>query len=575
MNNKLLYFFNKKQKKTLILLFVFMLVGTILEMLGLGFIFSIVGALSAETAKNNLLINKLSVFLELGTTEVFLYLLIAFLLFYIIKTIFLTYYNWYETNFLYMYKEHLSSHLFKDYLDQDFSYFSNRNSAEFIRNLIAEATHFMTYLYSVIKILLETIILAGILFFLAYINLNFTIIILVIFLSFSSLYFFLLKERLNTWGKQRQINMKKLIQFMREGFDGIKIIKLLGREIFFFSKFEKHNKNLSSIAAKTIFFQGMPKLLFELIGIFLITLSLLIFNYYEKTTIEIAQMLSVYIAASFRILPSINKIVQSLQMMKLNYPSMNTLFNEMKSFKKKPTFTQEDFLFKQNILVDIKKFTHPNSKNFEILDIKLNIPKGQKIGIIGPSGSGKSTIIEIITGILKPRKGSIQVDGKPIESNIRGWQKLIGFVPQKIFILDESLRNNILFGLDKEKYTDQKIINILRKLSLEKLLNRLPNGLDQNLGEDGLNISGGEIQRIGLCRALIYDPEILFLDEATSSLDVDTESQILDELKIFEEKTIISIAHRINTLKNCEKIYSFDNGKIVDEGSFDKFKVKN
>ena len=575
MNNKLLYFFNNKQKKTLTLIFVFMLVGTIVEMLGLGFIFSIVGALSPETAKNNLLINKLSVFLELGTTEVFLYLLVAFLLFYIIKTIFLTYYNWYETNFLYMYKEYLSSQLFKDYLDQDFSYFSNRNSAEFIRNLIAEATHFMGYLYSVIKILLETIILAGILFFLAYINLNFTIVILVIFLSFSSLYFFLLKERLNIWGKQRQTNMKKLIQFMREGFDGIKIIKLLGRENFFFSKFKKHNENLSSIAAKTIFFQGMPKLLFELIGIFLITLSLLIFNYYEKTTIEIAQMLSVYIAASFRILPSINKIVQSLQMMKLNYPSMDTLYNEMKSFKKKPTFIHEDFLFKQNILVDIKKFIHPNSKNFEILDIKLNISKGQKIGIIGPSGSGKSTIIEIITGILKPRKGSIQVDGKPIESNIRGWQKLIGFVPQKIFILDESLRNNILFGLDKEKYTDQKIIKILKKLSLEKLLNRLPNGLDQNLGEDGLNISGGEIQRIGLCRALIYDPEILFLDEATSSLDVDTESQILDELKIFEEKTIISIAHRINTLKNCEKIYSFDNGKIVDEGSFDKFKIKN
>ena len=150
-----------------------------------------------------------------------------------------------------------------------------------------------------------------------------------------------------------------------------------------------------------------------------------------------------------------------------------------------------------------------------------------------------------------------------------------GLVPQKIFILDESLRNNILFGLDNKKYTDDQITTLIKKLSLEKLLKRLPNGLNGNLGEEGINLSGGEIQRIGLCRALIYDPEILFLDEATSSLDVNTESQILDELKIFKEKTIISIAHRINTLKNCDKIYCFDNGRVVDQGNFDKFKMKN
>ncbi len=152
---------------------------------------------------------------------------------------------------------------------------------------------------------------------------------------------------------------------------------------------------------------------------------------------------------------------------------------------------------------------------------------------------------------------------------------MIGLVPQKIFILDESLRNNILFGLDNTKYTDEKIISVIKKFSLEGLLKRLPGGLDGNLGEEGVNLSGGEIQRIGLCRTLICDPEVIFLDEATSSLDVNTESQILNELKIFKEKTIISIAHRINTLKNCDKIYCFDNGKVVDEGNFDKFKIQN
>ena len=573
MIKKFLYFFDKYQKKSLLILFNFMFISTILEMAGLGLIFSIVGAMSSANTSSNLFINKLSEFFELNSTEILSYLLLFFLLFYIIKIAFLTFYNWFECNFLYPYKENLSSKVFKKYLNQNFSYFYGRNSSEFIRNLITEVDQFNAYLVSILKLTLEIVVIIGIFCLLAYINLYFTILTLIIFLFFSCLYFFLLKGKLNAWGVERQTNIQKKIQFMQEGFDGIKIIKLLGRENFFFDKFKFHNVNLSKILIKTNFFQNMPKLLFEFVGMVFVTLSLFILYHSGKSLIEITQILSIYVAASFRILPSVNKIVLSIQLIKLNHPAMNVLYQELKSFKKEVRHSYEKFSFKKNIFVNIKKFKYPNSNNFEISDIELNILKGQKIGIIGPSASGKSTIIEILTGISEPLEGSITVDGKPISSNIRGWQKLIGFVPQKIFILDESLRNNILFGLDNKKYTDDQITTLIKKISLENLLKRLSNGLDGNLGEAGINLSGGEIQRIGLCRALIYDPEILFLDEATSSLDVNTESQILDELKIFQEKTIISIAHRINTLKNCDKIYCFDNGKVVDQGNFDKFKM--
>ena len=361
---------------------------------------------------------------------------------------------------------------------------------------------------------------------------------------------------------------------MQEGFDGIKIIKLLGREIFFFNKFKTHNDNLSKISRKTTFFQAIPRLLLELVGILFISLSLYYFHYSGKNLIEITQILTVYVAAAFRILPSANRIVSGLQLIKLSYPSMDGLYKELHSFKKITKFSYEKFSFKKNISIDIINFTYPESKNFEISDVKINISKGQKIGIIGESGSGKSTIIEIMTGILKPAKGDITVDGKSIFFNTRGWQDLIGFVPQKIFILDESLRNNILFGLDSKKFTDEQIISLIKKINLEKLLKRLPNGLDGNLGEEGVNLSGGEIQRIGICRALIYDPDILFLDEATSALDNNTELQILDELKLFKEKTIISIAHRLNTLKYSDIVYYIKNGKLLDQGNIDKFKLK-
>ena len=574
MIKKLLYFFNKHQKRSLILLFSFMFISTILEMAGLGFIFSIVGSVGSSDA-SNLFITKFSTFFEIGKASIITYLLLAFLLFYIIKIIFLTYYNWYECNFLYSYKQHLTDRVFKEYLNQNFSYFYNRNSSELIRNLMSEADQFLLYLVSVLKLALELVVAVGIFCLLSYINFYFTILISIVLLSISGLYFFLIKEKLDDWGKQRQSNIKKRIQFMQEGFDGIKIIKLLGRENFFFNKFKVYNKNLSQVGIKSHFFQGVPRLLLELVGIFLISFAFLFLYYSEKNIIVIIQLLSVYVAASFRILPSINRIVTSLQYMKLGYPAVDVLYKEVNSFKKKDNDFYEKFFFNKNIFVDIKKFKYPNSNNFEISDVKLNIQKGQKIGIIGPSASGKSTLIEILTGISDQPMGNITVDDKSIYSNIRGWQKLIGFVPQKIFILDESLRNNILFGLDNKKYTDDKIISIIKKLSLEKLMKRLPKGLDGNLGEEGINLSGGEIQRIGLCRALIYDPEVLFLDEATSSLDVYTEFQILDELKIFEKKTIISIAHRINTLKNCDKIYLLNNGKVVDEGSFDKFKMQN
>ena len=547
--------------------------STILEMVGLGFIFSIVGVLNPDTIQSNLFINKLKFFFSLKTNEIISYLLIIFLFFYLLKIIFLTFYNWFESKFLYSYKEYLSSKVFKEYLNQNFSYFYNRNTSELIRNLMTEVDQFSLYLNSILKLILETIVVIGIFCILAYVNFYFTILISIVFLFFSSIYFFLVKEKLNIWGKQRQTNQQKRLQFMKEGFDGIKIIKLLGREDFFFSKYKTYNVHLSKIAMKAHILQGIPRLLFELVGISFITFALLILYYSGSSLVEITQILSLYVAASFRILPSVNRIVTSLQFMKLSYPAMDVLHNELKNFKKSDNIISEKFSFSKDIFIDIKSFKYPTSNNFEISNVKINILKGQKIGIIGPSASGKSTIVEILTGISDKPLGNITVDGKSIYSNIKGWQKLIGFVPQKIFILDESLRNNILFGLDKNKFQDSKIISMIKKLSLEKLLKRLPGGLDGSLGEEGINLSGGEIQRIGLCRALIYDPEVLFLDEATSSLDIETESQILDELEAFDKKTIISIAHRINTLKNCNKIYRFDNGSVVDEGNFDRFKL--
>ena len=233
MINKFLYFFDQSQKRSLVLLFCFMFISTILEMVGLGFIFSIVGALNSTEIKNNIFLDKFINFFEINQNEIFLYLLIVFLTFYVVKIIFLSFYNWFESNFLYMFREVLSSKVFKKYLNQNFSFFYNRNSSEFIRNLMTEVEQLILYLISILKLFLEIIIVIGIFCLLAYIDFTFTVLITITILFFSFLYFFLFKEKLNRWAIQRQSDMQKRIQFMQEGFDGIKIIKLLGREDFF------------------------------------------------------------------------------------------------------------------------------------------------------------------------------------------------------------------------------------------------------------------------------------------------------------------------------------------------------
>ena len=243
---------------------------------------------------------------------------------------------------------------------------------------------------------------------------------------------------------------------------------------------------------------------------------------------------------------SINRIVNSIQQIKFVDPAVNVLLDEIKKFslaKKEEIISDENISFKKEILVDIKQYYYKKSTNFNLKDISFSINKGDKIGIIGPSGAGKSTLVEVLLGVLKPTIGDVKIDDKSIYIYQKSWKKKIGYVPQHIFIMDDTFRNNILFGLDIEKYSDNILIEVIKQIKLDKLLERLPNGLDHKLGERGLNLSGGEIQRIGISRALIYNPPIIFFDEATSSLDTFTERKILSEINNIKNITSITVAH--------------------------------
>ena len=312
---------------------------------------------------------------------------------------------------------------------------------------------------------------------------------------------------------------------------------------------------------KTTFLALIPKHTLEYILFLSIILLLFFLVKNEFQNEQIFQMLSIYTLSAFRVTPILARILSSTQNIRFTYPSFEKIFIE----NNYPLLTKEEivkrFTFEKLISIKIDKFSYVNKNDFFLKKILINIPKNTKIGIIGDSGSGKSTLVDIICGFRDLKKNYILVDGKPIKLNLTGWHKIIGYIPQNVVILNQSLRENILFGADRRIYSDKEIINILFQTELDKFLKKLPNGLSQIINEDGHNISGGEKQRIGIARALLNNPDIIILDEATSSLDSITEDKILKMIKNLN-KTVIIISHRVNTLNFCDKIYNIKNNTL-------------
>ena len=570
---KLNFLLEKKHKKQILLLSILLFIGILFEMLSLGMLIPAIGLMVKPNLIQEIKVLKLIFNFFGNPTQKILVIwgMVLMVAIYLVKSIFLIFLTWKQSNFSNNLSSNLSRRLFEGYLNQPYIFHLNTNSSILLRNIQSDIAGFTAVAQNTITILLEFSILIGIAFILILTEPIGAITIgLYLFLA-SFIFQKITKGRLLKLGFDKQNIAVYVNKYLLQGLNGVKDIKIYGREKYFTNKFSQYNNIFSQIITKIYTLTMIPRLYLELLSISGLAGLVIAIVIQDKPIDFIFTTMGIFAAASYRMIPSVNRILSSLQIIRSSIPSIDNLYleftkientrNELNIIKGNETA----FNFENRVEIRNVNYNYLNVDKTTLKNINIIINKGDFIGIIGPSGSGKSTFIDIILGLLKPSSGEIFIDNFNIKTNIRYWQKLIGYVPQNIYLIDDTIKANIAFGLNDEDISDYLLNKCIKSAQLHEFIMSLENGINTIVGERGARLSGGQRQRIGIARALYHNPEILILDEATSSLDNDTENRIMDDINQLKgNKTIILIAHRLSTLNNCDKIIKIINGELYE-----------
>ena len=578
-----LKFFEKKHKSFIFFLFFLIIIGTFLETLSIALIIPAINLITDSNFFTNFpfiyeFLNKISnIFVhnglpldDLSEKNRLIFLAVFFIvLMFASKTIFLIYASKQQAHLIYLVNGHLSKKFFDGYLTLNYPFFLQTHTSKLTHNINNEVGQLTTSLNSFMTILIEALVILCLVSLLIYFEPKTSIIIILLFFSVSYIFHLFSRKKILRWGINRRFHQQKRLKHTQQGFNNIKNIKIFDVQKKFSEVYSHHNEIYSKMLENHSFFQSLPRFCLELIVIIGFSALLLFVLVMQGRTInELILILGLYAAVSFRLLPSLGRILTNLQNLKSFAPVIKNLKKEIDKINleaKKKNFLkiEKDIFLTKSININNLSFAYQDSSKKILNGINLEIFKGDKIGIKGVTGTGKSTLTNILLGLLKPTNGTIEVDNVNIFDSLKKWRKLIGYVPQDVYLSDDSILNNICF-IDSLKSIDKERFNTAIKNSqLENFITSLKDKEDTTVGENGIRISGGQKQRLGIARALYRMPEILILDEATSALDINTEDNLIETIfELSSNLTLIIVSHRINTLKKCNKIYEIENGKI-------------
>jgi len=554
----------KKFKILIILMFFCM----IFETMGIGVLIPLINYLTdanLSLISNDKIKNVISFFnLEEGNEINAILIFIATV--YIVKNLYMTLFAWIDTKFGYYVRTALGVRLFKQYLHKPYIFHVYNNSANLITNIVEETKVFGNIIIFLSALITETLIIFGLIIFLFILDPMVTSIVIIISLILGVLFYFILRKKMTIGGQKRVLLAKKSTMSLHQGLSATKDLIFLNVQKHFIKIYSDNIFKHAHIATTQSFLQRLPRFWLEISAIMIILFSIYYLSSKQHEISAISGTLGIFVIAALRIMPSIQKIMVSLQYFKFSEPTLNLLEKELLDCNKIKIENEDkinDFKFNNTIEYKNISYSYPKSNKSVLENINLKINKHDFIGIIGKTGVGKTTLIDLLAGLLEPDQGEIKVDDTNINKKYYLLKNDIGYVPQNIFLIDDTVKRNIAFGQEDEKINNSKISLSIDSAQLSKFVNDLEKGLDTIVGERGIKISGGEKQRIGIARALYNNPSILIFDEATSALDLNTEKNILETLlNLKKEKTIILITHRVSSLKYCNKIYQVKDSQL-------------
>ena len=554
---------SKKIEIELYFLFFLILIAAVLEVLGLSLIIPLIDAVLNKDHKFIAFISD-----RFNFDNIEIILLLIFILFYFLKTLFLIFLSYRKSFLAANIQKFISKNLYEGYIQQDYQDHQDSKSSEQIRNIVQEATLFSQVVGAYLLLATECFVLLAIITFLIFYNLKATVIIFITTSIVAYVIFYVPNKRLKFWGKKRQYHDDKKIKFIQDAFGSFKDIKIRSLENFFISNFFSHNSKSANFIAKMVFVGQIPRLFLEFFGVLCICGFTVLLLFLNKDYSEILPLIIIFTIAGIRLLPSFTKLIAGLQKIKFSSVVVKLIHHELVICKNNKKKEKKDTKIIFNDILEVSNLSFKyNDGHTEILkNINFKIKFGEVVGIIGLSGAGKSTLVNLITGLNIPSKGNIIVDKKNININLHSWYQNIGYIPQNIYLSDDTIKNNIAYGIEPSEINEASIEYAIEKSNLKFFIESLDKGIDTAVGELGNKISGGQKQRIGIARALYNRPKLLILDEATNSLDQETENKILEELKILKGKiTILFVTHRLSTLSFCDKIFRIKNNNLSKE----------
>lgn len=553
--------------------------GMMLEMLGLGLVVPAIGLMLREDWReaHPRLTDAVNALGNPTQTQVIIGGLLTLLGVYVIKSGYLVWMLSFQFRFVHRVEAGLSVRMLTTYLHRPWTFHLQRNSAELIRNTTSEVATFTNVLSAVVNLFTDVLITAGIVAVLVFTEPMATLVIALCFLVGGSVFLLLLRKKVADWAIRRHNHDAVRMRFLQEGLGAVREVLLLGRVDHFASRFAGETVALSDVNRKYAVSQQLPRIMFELLSLVSIALVIGMMFAGGRSGPQILPSIALFAAAALRLMPAASRIVASLQWMRWGRPSVALLRQELSAdADDAPVGRRGLILGVESLEARDVRFRYPGATSDALQGIDMQIQRGSTTGIIGASGSGKSTLLDIMLGLLSPSAGQVRVNGIDVREDLRGWQDQIGYVPQSIYLSDESLRRNVALGVPEQDIDDAAVWRALQSARLDALVGQWPEGVNTTVGERGVRLSGGQRQRIGIARALYSDPDVLVLDEATSALDNETEREVMDTIRsLHGRKTVVIVAHRLSTVRHCDTIYRLETGRVVARGSFEQVVFEN